>query len=517
MSSTTHLGFEYYGEGIKPSTEKTIAIAEWPTPRSVKEVRSFLGLANFYRHFIPNFPDIVVPLNDLTSDSALFSRKDSHKTAFMRLKESLTSPPILDYPRKSDTFILTTDSSKVGLGAVLFTSRGTIVEYASRTLTATEKSYCTSDKECLAIIWATRKLCHYLIGARFTLETDHKPLEWLQSAKKSNTRTQHLERWSLELRAFEFDIVHGPGRCNQHADALSWIPVSTVTVQPPIRMADLSTPQQNDPMLSVVHCQLQTGHTPPRIGNWNKFPLKCYRKLWSQLVLHDSVICCKLQSPSMTEERLLIVVPKSQRKTFLTIAHDDSGHQGIDLTMARLSEMAYWMGMGKDVAHCCTCCFKSQVTKAPEQSPAPLQPVIATKPWELVAVDILKVPMSAEGNQFILVIQDYFSKWPLARAMPDQKAERIIQILRDDICALVGPPERLHSDQGQNFKSRILSDLCRAFGVKKSHTTPYHPMGDGLVERMNRSLLTLLRSFVDREEESSPSVYIFNMQAIILL
>ena len=203
----------------------------------------------------------------------------------------------------------------------------------------------------------------------------------------------------------------------------------------------------------------------------------------------------------MTEERLLIVVPKSQRKTFLTIAHDDSGHQGIDRTMARLSEMAYWMGMGKDVAYCCTCCFKSQVTKAPEQSPAPLQPVIATKPWELVAVDILKVPMSAEGNQFILVIQDYSSKWPLARAMPDQNAERIIQILRDDVCALVGPPERLHSDLGQNFKSRILSDLCRAFGVKKSRTTPYHPMGDGLVERMNRSLLTLLRSFVDREED----------------
>ena len=102
----------------------------------------------------------------------------------------------------------------------------------------------------------------------------------------------------------------------------------------------------------------------------------------------------------MAEEKLLIVVPKSQRKTFLTIAHDDSGHQGIDRTMARLSELAYWVGMGKDVAHYCTHCFTCQVNKAPEQTPAPLQLVIATKPWKLVAVDILKVPMSAEGNQF---------------------------------------------------------------------------------------------------------------------
>ena len=289
---------------------------------------------------------------------------------------------------------------------------------------------------------------HYLIGVHFTLETDHKPLEWLQSAKKSNARTQRLERWSLELRAFEFDVVHRPGRCNQHADALSWIPVSVVTLHPPIQMVDLSTTQQQDPILSLVHDYLQTGQTPPMTGNWNKFPLKRYRQLWSQLALHDSVICRKLQSPSMAEEKLLIVVPKSQRKTFLTIAHDDSGHQGIDRTMARLSEMAYWVGMGKDVAHYCTHCFTCQVNKAPEQTPAPLQPVIATKPWELVAVDILKVPMSAEGNQFILVIQDYFSKWPFARALPDQKAERIVQILRDDVFALVGPPQRLHSDQG---------------------------------------------------------------------
>ena len=209
MSSTTHLGFEYSSEGIRPSTEKARAIVDWPTPRSPKEVRSFLGLANFFRHFIPNFADIAAPLNDLTSNNVIFSWSDSHQTAFMRLKEALMSPPILDYPRKSDTFILTTDSSEVGLGAVLSTSRGTVVEYASRTLTDAEKNYCTSEKECLAIVWATQKLRHYLIGARFTLETDHKPLEWLQSAKKSNARTQWLNagHWSWEPLSLMLSIV----------------------------------------------------------------------------------------------------------------------------------------------------------------------------------------------------------------------------------------------------------------------------------------------------------------------
>ena len=157
--------------------------------------------------------------------------------------------------------------------------------------------------------------------------------------------------------------------------------------------------------------------------------------------------------------------------------------------MGRLSERAYWVGMGRDVADHCGHCAKCQIAKAPRNKPAPLQPVIACRPWEMVAVDILKVPMSTEGNQYLLVAQDYLSKWPFAKPIPDQKADRIVQILRDDVFTVVGPPQKLHSDQGRNFESRILGDLCKAFGVKGSHTTPYHPIGDGLVERMNWSLL----------------------------
>ena len=159
--------------------------------------------------------------------------------AFSKLKEALSSSPILDYPRQSDTFVLTTDASEHGLGAVLSISRGTVVKYASHALTATEKKYCTSEQECLAIVWATRKLRHYLIGACFTLETDHKPLEWLESARKSHACAQPLECWVLELRAFEFDMVHRPGKFNQHADAISRFPVAVVGVNSSISLSTL--------------------------------------------------------------------------------------------------------------------------------------------------------------------------------------------------------------------------------------------------------------------------------------
>ena len=496
-----HLGFEYSGEGIRPTAEKTRAVRDWPTPMTVKDVRSFLGLVNFYRRFIPHFSDIAAPLNELTQRETSFSWQEQHQKAFESLKQALVSSPILDYPRQNDKFVLTTDASDTGLGAVLSTERGTVIEYASRTLTSAEKNYATTEKECLAIVWSVHKLRQYLIGSRFKLETDHKPLEWLESARTSQARSQRLERWSLELRAFEFDVVYRPGTMNQSADALSRKPIMLVGLHSPWQMSDLVQAQKQDPLLRRVVEVLERKAIPPTTGEWQRFPLKRYKQLWSQLILHNGLLCRKMKSPTMTEEHLLVVFPKSLQRDLLKDTHDESGHQGVERTMARTSQIAYWVGMGRDISYYCSQCIKCQTTKPPLNRPAPLQPVIACRPWEMVAVDILKVLPSHTGNQYLLVAQDYFSKWPFAKGLPDQKAETIVQVLKDDIFSLVGPPQKLHSDQGRNFESRVLGDLCRAFGVKKSHTTPYHPMGDGLVERMNRSILTLLRTYIDKEED----------------
>ena len=153
---------------------------------------------------------------------------------------------------------------------------------------------------------------------------------------------------------------------------------------------------------------------PTLSGNWRKFPLRRYYQMWSQLTLHQSVLYRKVKTPTMLSKKLLLVAPTSLRRHLLKNAHDKAGHQGVDRTLARLSEAAYWVEMGKDVHYYCTHCVTCQCTKAVSTQPAPLHPVIASRPWELVAVDILKVPMSCQGNQYMLVVQDYFSKWPFA-------------------------------------------------------------------------------------------------------
>ena len=398
----THLGFKYTSSGVAPSPDKTKAISDWPTPRTIKDVRSFVGLLNFYRRFIPHFAKIAGPLNDLTSSGTAFTWEPKHAEAFSKLKEALVSPPLLDYPLKTDQFVLSTDASDSGLGAVLSTARGTVIEYASRTLSNAEKKYATTEKECLAIVWAVHKFRHYLIGAHFLLKTDHKPLEWLNTSKSSKSRSQRLERWSLELRAFQFTINHRPGSTNQPADALSRHPVSVVGVSSTWDKANIAKIQNSDPVLSKVIRQLETHQIPKRITPWLKFPYRRYLQLWPQLILHESVLYRKVKYPSMSQEKLLLVVPTSLRRQFLRTARDKAGHQGTDRTMARLSEIAYWVGIAKDVGYYCNHCTTCQITKAPASQPAPLQPIVASQPWKWWLLISLKFPWPAEVTSIYL-------------------------------------------------------------------------------------------------------------------
>ena len=137
-TSISHLGFQYSSEGVTPTANKTQSILNWPTPRSAKELRSFLGLVNFYPRFIPCFADIAAPLSSLTTNKATFTWDSAQQMAFKQLQQALTSPPVLDYPMPTDRFTLTTDASDVGLGAILSTERGTTIEFASRALSAME-------------------------------------------------------------------------------------------------------------------------------------------------------------------------------------------------------------------------------------------------------------------------------------------------------------------------------------------------------------------------------------------
>ncbi|CAG9109133.1 unnamed protein product [Plutella xylostella] len=223
-----YLGHVISDEGVKPNPDKIKAVAEFPIPESPKDIKSFLGLVSYYRRFIPDFSKTAKPLTSLLKKEIPFEWKNEQQLAFDTLKEKLTTAPILAYPDFSKPFVLTCDASNVAVSAIL--SQGPIgkdlpIAYASRTLNKAESNYSVTEKECLAIIFGTKTFRPYLYGHRFTIVTDHRPLQWLFNCKDPGSR---LVRWRLKLEEYDYEILYKKGKVNCNADALSRYPVNPV-------------------------------------------------------------------------------------------------------------------------------------------------------------------------------------------------------------------------------------------------------------------------------------------------
>lgn len=221
-----YLGHLITEDGVKPNPSKVACIKNFPTPKCAKDIKSFLGLAGYYRRFIPNFAKVSKPLTKLLQKDIPFIFNSECTSAFNELRNALISDPILIYPNFDETFILTTDASAFAIGAVL--SQGPIskdlpIAYASRTLCSAETKYSTIERELLAIVWAVKHFRPYLFGRKFTLVTDHRPLTWLFSIKDPGSR---LARWRLKLEEYDYNIVYKPGKINKNADALSRIKIN---------------------------------------------------------------------------------------------------------------------------------------------------------------------------------------------------------------------------------------------------------------------------------------------------
>jgi hypothetical protein len=222
----SYLGHIIGNKTIKPMQDKIEAVSKFPQPITKKQVRAFLGLSGYYRKFIPNYADTARPLTDLTKKSYpnTVNWDANCEIAFTKLKKCLTTQPILSTPNFAKDFILQTDASNFGLGAVLtqIDTEGNEkpILYLSRKLQGREENYTISEKECLAIIWSIGKLNYYLFDHKFTVMTDHQALKWLEVNKSNNAR---LTRWFLALQPYHFNIEYKQGSKNQNADFLSRI------------------------------------------------------------------------------------------------------------------------------------------------------------------------------------------------------------------------------------------------------------------------------------------------------
>ena len=504
-----YLGHLVGVDGLQVDPDKVGKVASWPVPQSAQQVQQFLGFANYYRRFIQGFAEVAKPLHRLTEHAVNFSWTAECQEAFENLRSRLTRAPILAFPDYTLPFVLDTDASDLWIGAVLsqVSSLGQeqVVAYGSRLLSKAERNYSVTRRELLAVVTFTRLFRPYLLGRRFTVRTDHSSLQWIQNFKEPEGQ---LARWLEQLQEYDFEVIHRKGRNHNNADALSRLSegdspqsnnITVVSTDSPVvekRKVMREEQLQDDvvgPVLKAVESDLL-----PKKDELKQFSIGTRRlfQLWDQLKVKGGVLHRNFVGTEEVRPCLQLVVPMSQRKIVLAELHEGvtGGHLGQEKTLMKLKERFYWPGHWNDVQNWCNTCAAciSRKTTAPKQR-ASLQSILVGQPMQLVAVDILgPLPESGNGNSYILVVGDYFTRWMEAYPIQNQEAVTVAQKLVDEIFCRFSVPEQLHSDQGRQFESAVIKEICNLLHIEKTRTTAYHPQSDGLVERFNRTLLSML-------------------------
>ena len=532
QKSVAYLGHIVSADGVATDPSKVQAIAKWPVPKCVKDVRSFLGLASYYRRFIRGFAEIASPLHALTEKSREFVWSESCQSAFEELKGRLQTAPILCYPIPEGDFILDTDASGDGIGAVLSQVQGTdekVLAYGSRKLSRPERNYCVTRRELLAVVVYLKYFKQYLYGRKVTVRTDHAALRWVLNFKNPEGQ---LARWLEVISQYDLVIQHRPGGKHANADGLSRrqckqcgreepvgeevkseekpqkppqeeISVIGVVAQPTIPVEAMREAQLADKTMSWVIQAKKEGSSRPEWKTVSSLPApnKTYWSQWDQLTVREGLLQRRWESDDGKSVRWQLVLPRPFRKEILNEVHAGqlSGHLGVRKTEAKVKYRYYWPGMSADIRSFLQSCDQCARRKSPaKKGKAPLQQYQVGVPVERVAIDLLgPLPESDSGNRWVMVVGDYCTKRMEAYPLPNATASTVaLKLVQEFICRF-GVPQELHSDQGTNFESEVFGEMCRLLGITKTRTTAYNPKSDGMVERFNKTLINIVAMLIN--------------------
>lgn len=497
------LGHRVTSVGLGPDPEKIAAIQHFPTPRTQRQLRSFMGLCSFFRQFVPSYARTVEDLRSLLGGKNKWRWTDEADKAFKDLKEAFENRVLLSQPNFNLPFIIETDACLSGLSGVLYQEEQgekRIISMVSRGLNSAEKKFTISEIEMLAIVFAVSKFREYVLGKPLTVITDHKALQFLMSSKLTSSR---LTRWVLYLQEYDFKVVYRPGTDNFFCDYLS---------RHPLVNGKMSSEEERSQGVVIgaakVVIEPEVRKRLKGIRKAQKDDEFGRKKLEELLAPAEDMIAGKDKRFQVLDGYLCHVDPKEGNRIWVPPAlvkdviwtyHYDTGHCGASKCQAAIARNFWWKGMSRTIRRVLRTCDRCQKAKYPRRYlEGKWNSTLPQEKGELVLCDYYgPLPKSKGGFQYVFVLIDGFTKYvklyPLRRATTKMSLKKFLV----DYCGELGKPKKILSDNGTQFVSPIWANTLDEAGIKAIRCSIRNPQGN-LAERIMSRLGQAFRTYCSR-------------------
>ncbi len=488
-SQVKYLGHIISSNGIRPDEDKLKSVENFPIPKKVKDVQSFLGLANYYRIFVEKYAYIANPLTNLLRKNVKFEWTSECDQAFKKLKTKLIQAPILAQFKEDCEVEIFTDACMYGMSAILGqiqNNKHVVISYNSKMFNGAQLNYSVTEKECLALVYAVKKYRHYIYGTHFTLYSDHNPLQHIMKIKNPNGR---LTRWSLILMEYDFTVVYKPGKNHQNADALSRYPYEK--------------PDDKDEEITLLLNSTLNIPEAQSKDEWCKTitnSIKNGGKINQKFVIENNVLYRKTFD-SNHQKKLLVCLPKLLRKQILRDFHDSEiagAHLGFLKTYLKVKSRFFWPNCEKSIRKYVNNCESCQLNKGDRKAEKGLlQPIDVKFPFECIGVDILgPITSSSKGCKYIIIMIDLFTKWLETKAIRNTRSETLAKWFCEEIITRHGAIDRVLTDNARYFTSEFLKLVFELTTSKHIKSTPYSPQTNGNAEKACGIVKDMLKHYV---------------------
>ena len=482
--SMVFMGHLITEDGLQSDPEKVKAIATFPVPENVTELRRFLGMTNYLARYLPHVTEVIHPLQNLLRKDVSWTWSENQEKAFQEVKKMIEADVKLAFYDPQKDLVLENDASEYGLGAVMMQD-GRPVAFASRSLTPAERNYAQIEKEMLAVKYGLEKFHHFTYGRHVTVVTDHKPLDSIKK-KPLSKAPRRLQNMLLNTQKYNYSLVFKPGSAIPAADAMSRAPVPATQEGEDVvvhavyaapfrreRLDDIRRATEKDQALQELTKTVSAGW--PSEKNCLPENVKPFYNYRDELSVHDGIV--------VRGDR--VIIPKTMRKEMLIKLH--AGHSGINSCLRRARDLIFWPGMSSDIREYLASCDTCAETPS-KQGPEPVYAhEVPDRPWEKVGTDLFTI----EGRDYLVTV-DYFSQFVEVDYMKETTSQAVVTKLKAQF-ARHGIPDVLVSDNGPQFSSHHFAQFAKAWQFEHQPSSPGNSKGNGAAEAAVKTVKRMMK------------------------